>query len=348
MKRYWLSVLQSLVYGTLMFACAQPAGALCIRNTHVRPADIVSDDVSHLFKEKNYKKLDELATTYETELTATFDQVSALSAFYRGIEQEFNSCSTVRTTEEDWTAHRDAIVAWSAASPNSKAAKLALALFTIDYAWRARGTGYASETNDDAMSLYKQRLEEARIQFERLANVNKRNPAWYSGMLVIAMGQGWKPEKVDAMYVKAASIDPYYLDIHYTITEFFTPRWYGSDKQMHDAIDRASRLTNKRMGKTMYTRLHWTQSTDTNMFTSGSVDWGDMKTGFEDFLKLFPDIRVRNNFADFACLAKDIETLKKQLALLGDQVNPNMWASVAFFEYCSDRVKDSANSTLRQ
>lgn len=332
----------------LLLFYVTPASASCVTNNHVRPADVVSDDVNKLFEEKNYKKLDELAFQYEKEKTLTFDSNSALMAFYRGIAQSFSNCSPVNKTEDEWLAHQKSISDWIKSSPNSTAAKLALALFTIDYGWHGRGNGYASTVNDKAMSLFKSRMSLARDQLDQLADLCKKNPAWYSGMLDLALAQGREPDEFDALYKKAVQLDPYYLNFHYASASFHSKFWYGTDNKMRNSIEKSVELTKNRLGQSMYARLHWTQSKSPEMFKTGGVNWTRMKTGFDDALKIYPDNRTRNSYAMFACMADDAKNLKKQLDLLGDRVNQQIWTDKNFYLYCKAIAKNSESGKETQ
>lgn len=318
---------------------SRTAQASCISNNHVRPADIVADEVNKIFEEKNYKKLDELARQYERERRSTFDSQSSLMAFYNGIAYGFNSCAKTKKSEDEWAAHRQALIAWMDASPNSTAAKLALALFSIDYGWHGRGSGYASTVDEKSWAVFKERISSAKSQLDELAAACNRNPAWYAGMLYVALAQGWTPDAFEALYQKAVQIDPYYISIHYTSSEFYSERWYGSNEQQQAAIERAVKLTRKRLGEAMYARLHWTFSSSNSMFTDGNVSWKRMKEGFEDSLRIYPDDRTRNNYAKFACAADDTETLKEQLTKLGNRVEEGAWGSKYFYTYCKTLVK---------
>lgn len=325
----------------------RPAVASCIGNNHVRPADVVSDDVNKLFDEKNYNKLDEMARQYEKERAMTFDGNSALMAFYRGISQTFSNCAKDQKTEEEWRAHQQAILNWMQSSPNSTAAKLALAFFTVDYGWHARGSGYASTVDANAMALFARRVAAARGQFEKLAGLCKKNPAWYAGMLEVALAQGWTYQEFNAIYQQAVKLDPYYLTVHYTSANFYSEQWYGSKEQLKNEIEKSVALTKKRLGQSMYARLHWThQSSD--MFKKGDVDWTRMKTGFDDALGIYPDDWTRNNYGMFACMAKDAKSVKKQLDQLGARVNPKTWGEEDFFAYCQAFAKNSESGKPTQ
>lgn len=329
-----------MVIGLLTLIVLRPAVASCIGNNHVRPADVVSDDVSKLFDEKNFNKLDEMARNYEKERVLTFDGNSALMAFYRGIAKGFSTCAQNKTTEEEWRAHQQSIIDWMQSSPNSTAAKLALVFFTIDYGWRARGNGFASTVDDNAMALFKSRVAAARGQLAKLAGSCKRNPAWYAGMLEVALAQGWTYKEFNTIYRQAVKLDPYYLTIYYSSAAFYSKQWYGSKNQLKMEIEKSVTLTKERLGQSMYARLHWTHES-LDMFEKGDVDWARMKIGFDDMLRIYPDDRTRNNYGKFACMVKDAKSVKKQLDQLGERVDPKSWGGKEFFSYCKALVRSS-------
>lgn len=322
-------------------AIAAPASATCTSNNHVRPVDIVSDEVNQLFNEKNYKKLNELAAKYEKEKTATFDHVAALSAFYRGIAQEFNACAKSRKSDEEWAAHGASIAEWVKQFPQSNAANLAAAMHQIDIGWRARGSGYSSTVSADGRTLYQTHIADGRAQLERMQAASKNNPAWYAAMQLVALAQGWKPAEAKDLFERAAKIDPYYLDIHYTNAAFFSPQWYGDEEQMRAAINRSTELTKKKMGQTMYARLYWTQNVSASALVSGAVDWKRMKAGFEDFIRIFPESRSRNALAMHACMVNDGKTVKGQLDKLEHGFSGEMWYPKQTIVYCTAVAKNS-------
>lgn len=326
--------------GLLVLVLANPARANCVVNYHMRPADTMSDEVNKLFEEKNYARLNALARQYERAPSTTADGNSSLMAFYRGILQSFSPCGRTKHTDEEWTAHLNGIEAWIAASGTLTAPKLARALTTIDYAWYARGYGTVSTVDDSAWPIFAKRLALARKQMEALASVSKKNPAWYAGMLNLALAQGRKPAEFDALYKKAVALDPYYLEVHHTKANFYSSKWYGSPAQQGAAIEQSAELTKAKLGRSMYTQLHWFFSRSPDIFKNGDVDWEKMKAGFDDMLKIYPDARTRDNYAMFACQAGDGKTLKQQFEVLGD-LNPATWTDAYFNSYCKALAKHS-------
>ena len=241
----------------------------------------------------------------------------------------------------------------SACSPTGAAksatpaiAQLALANFSIDYAWRGRGGGYAGATSEQAWSLFASRLESARLQLDQLASVSKKNPAWYAATLDFAMAKGWPAPQFDALYQQLVAMEPLYLDAHFVRANFYSAKWHGSTEQQNDAIDTAVRLTRFRLGEGMYARLHMRYSDKADMFTTGGVDWKRMKTGFEQTLAAYPVTSTRVNYARFACKAGDGEGVKQQFALLGAEAHPQMWRNPNYYEYCQALVKNIGTGKL--
>lgn len=337
----------SLVFLAL-FAWQTTAAATCVGNSHFRPSDFVSDEVNKLFKERNYQKLNELAAKYQKERTAAPDQIAALSAFYRGISQEFNACARTRKTDGEWSAHGAAIAEWVQRYPKSTPAKLAAAMHTAQIGWRSRGTGFISGVSRDGYADFKANIASSREQLERIQSASTNDPAWYAGMLLVALAQGWTPAEASALYEKAVKLDPYYIELHYLNMEFFSARWYGSDEQMHAAIDRSAKLTNERLGQSLFARLQWTRDARAEEFKAGTVDWKRMKAGFEDQIRIYPERRTSNALAQHACMAGDASTAKEQLEKLDNVFSPEFWNSKKHMVYCAAYAKNSGTGKPTQ
>ncbi|MDQ1923483.1 DUF4034 domain-containing protein [Massilia pseudoviolaceinigra] len=342
----WQYLSRALACAVVLLASMQSAYAECPIIKRVRPTNFVSDEVRALFDKKDYKKLDALYARYLKEKSRTDDSVSTLQAYFHGIAQSFDGCGTASETDNKALAQEASLRAWSKASPKSPAPRLALAFFTSSHGWHARGDGYVSTVSPEAWKLFNLRNASAKAQLDALAPAHKTNPAWYAGMLSVGMAQGATGQTIDALYDKGVALDPYYMDLHFNKANYYAKMWYGSREEFSDVVERAVELTRERLGQTMYTRLHWSYSRSSAMFTSGEVSWPRMKTGFEDILATFPENRTRNYLGTFACLAKDAKYLKQQLDVLGDDVDPRFWGTKRNYAYCKALAKHSDTGKL--
>ncbi|MCY0910188.1 DUF4034 domain-containing protein [Massilia antarctica] len=329
----------------MLLASMQPAYG-CSATKSTRPTQVVVDEVQALFEKKDYQKLDALYASYLKEKSMTADSISKLEGFFDGIAESFNTCGSTPVTEDTAQTQEASLRAWSKASPRSPAPKLALAFFTAKYAWFARGTGFGGTVSPAEWKLFKLRMASAKAQLDALAPTNKTNPAWYAAMLNVGLAQGETAQKFDALYEKGGALAPYYTDLHFQAVRYHTEWWHGSREEFNNAVERAVELTKERLGQTMYTRMHWTHSQSQDMFTSGDVSWARMKTGFEDILTTFDEKRTRNYLGTFACIANDASYLKKQLDVLGADVDPALWGSKRKYGYCMALAKHSGTGTL--
>lgn len=323
----------SVLSGWLLLS-AQSAFA-CTDDQPMRPEDNVTVAVNQLFSEKNYKQLDKLYREYSVKGAAAPDGVSALSLFFRGVARSFVGCAKSERTEQEWQAQKASLLAWQAATPRSSAPKLALALHSVNHGWYARGRGVSSTVSEGARNSFEGHMADAKRQFDKLAALAKDNPAWYSGMLQIGLAQGWSHEKFEPLYVKAVNLDPYFMNFHVVNKEYHAAKWYGSGQEMQDAVDIAVDFTKERFGQAMYARLYSEDWKPKSMFTSGAVSWERMKKGFEDDLAIYSDLKTRRDYANYACVADDANTLKQQLEVLGEQADITSWGNKQHVAYCT-------------
>ena len=61
-------------------------------------------------------------------------------------------------TDEQWQAHFQNLEKWKAAYPDSITARVAAAKSWINYAWQARGGGYADTVSDENSRIFAERI----------------------------------------------------------------------------------------------------------------------------------------------------------------------------------------------
>jgi len=81
-----------------------------------------------------------------------------LYRFYQGLAKPEGGNDDSDAT---WQHHVKALANWLKASPHSTAAHIALAEGYSDYAWNARGTGYADTVTDRGWKEFYERLARA-------------------------------------------------------------------------------------------------------------------------------------------------------------------------------------------
>lgn len=93
-------------------------------------------------------------------------------------------------SESAWLRHLSVLRRWQSARPQSSTAVLALARAFTNYAWLARGTGYADTVTDEHAKVFHERVGEAKRLLSQYGPIVSRNPEFCCLMITIAMAEG--------------------------------------------------------------------------------------------------------------------------------------------------------------
>jgi hypothetical protein len=290
---------------------AVPTGA---QFNHPRPMQRAQDEYFALLLKRDFAGLERIADEARRKDSRIADGQPVLAALY---EATAGCACNNRLTDELWQLRRSRLDEWRRQIPESQTARVASAAFPVYYAWLARGNNYGSSVSADAWQLFNGRMQTGRIALEELDPAAKDDQGWYAAMMSVALAQHWPAERFDALYEKAARRHPGYLPIHFAAGNYYAPQWYGSQKSYSNFIERAAKLAGPQLGAELYTRMNWSQASD-GMFQDGSVDWNRMKSGFQQLIRDYADPWNLNNYARFACMARDWATMKALATKIGD------------------------------
>ena len=98
----------------------------------------------------------------------------------------------------------------------------------------------------------------------------------------------------------------------------------------------AVEATKHEIGQSMYARIMWyvTQNVHPDLRAIPGFNWDRMKMGMNDILKSYSEPWNINNFAAFACQARDIEKARVLLPQALDQPVFDVWGSQETFDAC--------------
>ena len=255
-----------------------------------------------------YSQLEKLAREYLVKNATISDGQPAYAALHGGVSGCLSNGCNDYLSEEQWKEKLDHLQKWSKEYPESTTAKVALASYYMEFAWHARGQGYANTVTDNGWKLFNKYTEQASIELKSISQEGKADPRWYDSMLMIGLAKKWSKKRLDAIYEEGITRFPLYLPLYFNKSTYLAPRWYGSNQELRSYIEESVARTRKDLGETLYARLNWSLWT-MDMFTNGQANWGRMRKGFERIVKDYPDEWNVNNFAKFACIAQDWNTL---------------------------------------
>lgn len=234
--------------------------------------------------------------------------------------------------ESMWQLHDTIHREWIAAYPDSITARVAYADFFVDYAWHARGSGFADTVSQEGWKLFEERLARARKILADARTLPMKDAVWWSVSLTVALGQGWSRDDYDALLKEAKAYSPVFWSYDTARAYSLLPRWHGAPGDWEDYALQASRAKNG-LGAEIYARIVMQMADNyDNVFEETKASWPKTREGIEAMRKKYPEFHeVTNWAAKLAVLAKDYPEASRLFALLGDSYDPAVWKNAQEF-----------------
>lgn len=217
------------------------------------------------------------------------------------------------------------IAKWKAQRPGSAFAKFAELRFSYADAWRARGGAYASQTPDEALKLFMQKLGECEKAI-LAAPAEVRDTPLAQNLLLAVVTDGGGTSKPMDVFREGVAKWPNYYDFYEVLLSRLVPRWGGT----WQAVDRfVGYWTDKRRdieGDAMYARLYASLLMKHEDPDESLLDWTRMKRSLDDLVERYPGKENLNLAVSMACLYDDADYYKQISKKLGeDGVDGSYW-----------------------
>jgi hypothetical protein len=289
----------------------------------------LSDKISNCVSQTNYLELDRIADELRKSKKETANGTWHLLVFYRVLA--LGELSTNSPTEEVWTARLSFLKAWTNTMPSSITARVALARYYKDYAWHARGKGFADTVSETGFKLFEERLTQAEQVLRGATNLEPKCPVWWDTMQFVALGLSWDLNSYNKLFDQAVAFDPAYVFFYNNRAVYLQPRWHGKEGDWQRfAVQAADRIGGDR-GDILYARIGW--RVHERRFYSGFLrdsgySWARLKSGMEKVINEHPDsISAASELAYLAYQAKDQVCAKAQFERVGMKVDKEVWHS---------------------
>lgn len=238
--QYTLLTSISLCVSILITGCASTVNTTTKTNTKVTTAD------TRTFLEENYKKYNILLInrlTSKNYQSAVDIIKSRYDESIRQIDQEdklFFELNSMENLNSRFFAKFDKIIKDNSSNPY---AYLLRGIYIYNQAWRVRGHGYISDTNNIAISEMKRLLKLAISDFNQAIELEPDNYVFYLFLAESANLIGQKDE--ETYFRKALSLKPesYWVWANYLSTNM--PRWGGSYEKVENLINEIKPLIEK-------------------------------------------------------------------------------------------------------
>ncbi|MDB5293398.1 MAG: hypothetical protein JWL69_4639 [Phycisphaerales bacterium] len=161
--------------------------------------------------------------------------------------------------------------------------------FYVDFAWDARGGGWANDVTDDGWKLFTKRLAIAEQTLTKAWDMNQSDPRAATIMITVAMGTSAQRPQMEQWFNRAMKADPDNFAACEAKLTYLDPRWQGSLKDL-DAFSRECRDTHNYIGRIalMYVRAQRTIA----WVSPSPVDYLGDPHVFDDIRKVFEEYQA--------------------------------------------------------
>lgn len=208
--------------------------------------------------------------------------------------------------------------------------------YYINYAWAARGTGYANTVTDEGWKLMGKRLEIAEQALEKAWKLNPKDERIPNEMITLELGQGKGRDRMELWFNRGMQIWTNNYKACWNKAYYLEPKWYGSPEALL-AFGRECVASTNWGGKVPLILVDAHAMLVEYLPPEKRADywkqpevWQDLKAAYEKFLVFCPDqIPQRQSYISRAYQNEKWEELNAQLKLLS---KPN-------YEFFGGKVK---------
>lgn len=298
----------------------------------------ISASTRQAFADERFAELNEISQRYRIDKSRTASGLWRLTGFYGAISEEIHSQRDGQEREAAFRALEAKTARWAQQYPASPAAHIAHSMVLIDHGWAYRGEGYAASVDQQSWAPFHHYVAKARRYLEAHKTVAAVDPQWYGTMLTVARAEGWDRSRFDRLLAEALDREPLFYQTYFTALQYLLPKWQGRLGDVEAFAQDAIQRTSKWEGQGIYARIYWVASQTqfkNDLFGDSLASWPRMKAGFDDVIAKYPDAWNLNNYAKFACLARDKETARALLTRMGATIVHDAWTPPLLRTQCA-------------
>lgn len=246
----------------------------------------VRDQVVKLWSAEDYVGLDKLAKQLRVSPDENVRGEWKVHELYDAI--------TSPAEHSDAKFHKlvERCAAWSAKMPAAVTPHVIAAIAWRDYAWKARGSGWANSVTEEGWKLFRERLEKAQAEVDAAMKCTERCPYQFSSAQRVALGRSMEKPDYEKLVATGLKQYPSFTPIYNAQAWYLQPRWFGEDDEWTEVAQRECDKLGATAGDIMYARIVWSlMSTydDGTIFTEAHADRARTQRGFAALRKQFPN-----------------------------------------------------------
>ncbi|MFZ6753910.1 hypothetical protein ACO0KY_11115 [Undibacterium sp. Dicai25W] len=222
---------------------------------------------------------------------------------------------------------------WLVKKPQSIAAHIVMAKMLINYAWRARGHGYANTVTYNQEKIYKDKLTQAGILMKSLNP--KDDPQIYGIYTTIARASSNPRPKLDSIYAEVTKQYPSLFISYSNRADILQEKWFGQPGELSAYIQSLLSSPGGENGKIAYSyvadrligQYSWQE-----LYTVTGLTWPLVKEAYATREKKYG---MNNNnwniLLSLAVAGRDIPVAKMAIQHIGDDWDSDVWREKKYF-----------------
>jgi hypothetical protein len=282
--------------------------------------------ILQLFQQENFQELDRLATEARTAKARFTGGAWKLRTIYLMMDLPAQG---ENAPESEWAQHLDRLERWRQQFPNSVTARIALAHAYDSYGWKARGHGFGDQVTEDGWRLLAERAHKARQMLEEAEKLPEKCPEWFLAMMAVARSEGWEPDQINALFLKAIAFEPDYHYYYEVQAESLLPKWGGEEGDATRFAEWAANRMGGKKGDILYFRIaaKLICACDNEQGLNG-LSWPRIKSGYSALQELYgSSILQMNSMALMAYRAADYDYSSSLFDQIADRWEKSVWLS---------------------
>lgn len=284
------------------------------------------------FDNERYVELETIASQLRVSKERLPGGAWKLNAFYSGLHEPQSGDDA---SDNEWQIHLDKLRKWATRTPDSITPHVALADALVNYAWKARGEGFADSVSAEGWRQFRGRLVLAEKELDEGERLGTKCPHWYVPKLRIGLGQGWELDRFDKVFNEGVALEPTYYYLYRLKAVYLLPRWHGEAGDWERFADESYQRVGGKDGAILYYLIgsHLRTYYGRWYFRQSQVSWPRMREGFIELDRAFGVSNERLNEACLlAALAEDRETAQPLFARIGENPDLSVWKSKVNFD----------------
>jgi hypothetical protein len=177
------------------------------------------------------------------------------------------------TESKDYDQHLERLATWQEEFPESTTPLVVMAGAYIEYAWAARGTGFAGTVTEEGWRLFKERIPKAHALLDKAVERGVKDGHAYAHLITVAKAEGMPKEETRALLAASHKLDPTYLHTYVFMSDYLLPKWQGEPGESAAFAKEVVEMVPGDDGLEAFARIIWTcHCSDRTILFWGGID----------------------------------------------------------------------------